>query len=1828
MELSYTVVLVLGFCHAVGAIPSFDKTDETNIRQQLSQAKEVDGNLPTVNQRPKSLGFLRCTDGNLPTKVTTTDTSFVTVNAFKNVFLKPLDYEEIVKDQDTQNNKKIKFQCTSSTGAAEVTMTLVVVDVNDNAPLFQRSNATYSVEINEFLDEKQIIYNRNSPNPILVTDADGTDNNRVEAECLRMRLDSGQILSCDGYFKVEAQPDGFGRYYFTIAAEKLDYSGEKSFTLEIRAVNKPLGNDTAQGTLFSTTQNVAINIRDVQNLPPLIDKDALSFEMLENLTVGSQLVGYIGAFDQDIGDPHAIRFVLERPFSDNPRDYYAFDHNKFALGDVILDGIMYKVPLLLNNSVDREEIIGRTKTLYLGIKAIEYDLQNRPDRNTGTASDTVSINILDVNDQMPQFSGPTYDVEVTELSDFEADANPENYRQISNNVEIEVTDTDSSDYNKFTVSIVSGNQLGNFKLDDTAGSEQAIFNIYAKQKILDYEKDPKQYVLELVAVDTNNPSFRTSATVSISIININDHSPEFNQAVALFNVKENATVNTPIGSVIATDKDDDNFGIISRYQITGDDTPTFRIDNQGRITLQGSLDYEIRDAYYFTVRAYDTGNLEGSINVNVQVDNVFDIALRFLATYSATLEEDKLDLTPSIIVQAESRETDAPPVQYFVAEVTPSTVPQNSFSIGSSSGELSVVNYVSYDDTSDSEPGIVRVKIGATSGGLTSYTTVVVEIINVNNYAPEFQPVVADNTYYTSINESAAKGVDVYALTVRDLDGPNNENGQVTFQLQSGANDDFFITADTGIIKVSESSNLDADGDNRPYTIVIVARDKGLPPLSATATVIVTLLDTNDEIPEFKDPLYRFRIKADDPPGTLIGQVTATDVDSTSKLDYSIDYTTVEFLKQTGPIQVPIDATEVIKIDPEDGQLRVAGNINRELYNRINLYVRVRDLNADKNLRVDQTTTAFVIVFIYAPTDPRIYFTNDQWTRDSPFINVTFTESRSINYQIVALRATDPSIPETVQIYRKKEGSDPDDYFEVRDASVFVKKPLDYEELPPGNKELSVTVVALSRDLTKNTTATVNVKVLDLNDNAPVFEVPVGGFNFSVAEDMKAPHVVGRIKATDRDSSSYGEVEYSISGDQTNFGIYMERSGNENIGVIFVAENADLDYETNKLYNLVVVATDNPGGTNTVRFATNIDVVIDIEDRNDMSPVFDEEVYNITIIGTKEVNEEVFFIKATDGDAGVNGLVTYSIVNATNDGRRYFSIKTDDQSSDRPGEFLRIGQLYVISSLKNLPDRSVYMLTVAAQDMGSPVTPPGLCKVFITVSKGVQDLKPKWAEDLPARVKISENEPPNTSVATLTAYPADVTSSIIYTFVGAGDALRDYDSFTINPNNGEIKTKVALDYEEQIIYSLLILGTDSENDTLTNQYLLIVEVLDVDDNQPSFVDCPGKQYSVPEMTNVDEELPPPVNVYRAEACDLDSAPLNQVKYSWFINNDYCPDNTEIFSLNQNNGQIYTKDKLDRERLAEYMLCIEASRPNVPNTEKSLNALNNTNKLLFVKVNVKDVNDEGPRFDKPSVKTVILQYPEVNVGVAEATDSDLPPNNGIRYLIDNIDFTKNGKTQNAPTAFRINANDGTVVIDVNDYTDYVGGYFDINIKAEDYNNANVPYDHQLLRVYVTDRSNRIRVVFNKPADAVVNKAANDMINELNALYEDSGMFYEIETISYHVISNNADPSFDKTDVCIVVVEDDQVLSSASAAKRLTDVQNIRGILNKYGAVDPGSCDPAVSVYPVGWESYWWVLVAFAIFIFVCCLILILLICVLYRQYKQYMDSRKTYLVPGN
>lgn len=128
--------------------------------------------------------------------------------------------------------------------------------------------------------------------------------------------------------------------------------------------------------------------------------------------------------------------------------------------------------------------------------------------------------------------------------------------------------------------------------------------------------------------------------------------------------------------------------------------------------------------------------------------------------------------------------------------------------------------------------------------------------------------------------------------------------------------------------------------------------------------------------------------------------------------------------------------------------------------------------------------------------------------------------------------------------------------------------------------------------------ARVNVKLLDVNDNSPVFDSP--SYKLEVAEGAPPGTVVGEVSATDRDYGIYGELEYSLTGFGSNaFGT------DRNTGGIFVV--GDLDYETQKSYSLTLVAKDGGGRHSSTS------VFVDILDVNDNAPAFEAAEYSRTI---------------------------------------------------------------------------------------------------------------------------------------------------------------------------------------------------------------------------------------------------------------------------------------------------------------------------------------------------------------------------------------------------------------------------------------------------------------------------------------------------------------------------------------------------------------------------------------------------------------------------------------
>lgn len=170
------------------------------------------------------------------------------------------------------------------------------------------------------------------------------------------------------------------------------------------------------------------------------------------------------------------------------------------------------------------------------------------------------------------------------------------------------------------------------------------------------------------------------------------------------------------------------------------------------------------------------------------------------------------------------------------------------------------------------------------------------------------------------------------------------------------------------------------------------------------------------------------------------------------------------------------------------------------------------------------------------------------------------------------------------------------------------------------------------------------VNVINLNDNSPVFS----SSHYDVAVNENSPkgsHVV-TVSAKDLDSEDYGKVTYSLTGENSeNFIISSDT------GEIIVGNEEFLDHEVLNETTIQVVATD--GAPEDIRRSASVPIRIQILDINDNKPIFNQSVYNASVVENVRSNPPVPILQvhASDNDAGINGNIHYKILSGNENGK-------------------------------------------------------------------------------------------------------------------------------------------------------------------------------------------------------------------------------------------------------------------------------------------------------------------------------------------------------------------------------------------------------------------------------------------------------------------------------------------------------------------------------------------------------------------------------------------------
>lgn len=474
----------------------------------------------------------------------------------------------------------------------------------------------------------------------------------------------------------------------------------------------------------------------------------------------------------------------------------------------------------------------------------------------------VDVKVLDENDNAPTFPMQVMSIEF-----------PENTPRDVKRTLHPARDLDLDIFNTQRYNIVSGNVNNAFRLSSHRERDGVLYLDLQINGFLDRETTPS-YSLVIEALDGGTPPLRGEMTVNITIQDVNDNQPIFNQSRYFATVPENATVGTSVLQVFATDNDfGDNGQIeytINRRQSDRDNM--FRIDpSSGLIIVNKPLDFETKELHELVIMAKDHGlqPLETTAFVSIRVTDVNDNQ----PTINVIFLSD--DATPKISESAQPGE--------FVARISvndPDSKTEYSninVTLNGGNGRFGLTTrdniiylvIVSLPLDRELQPNYTLNVVATDTGNppLHASRTINLMVTDINDNAPEFE----QEIYEANVMEVSDPGTSVLQVLAADKDEGNNS--AITYSLVDNTQTHsswFQIDSRSGL--VTTRAHVDCETDPVPQ-LTVVATDNGFPPLSSSATVLVTIHDVNDNEPIFDQSFYNVSVAENESSGRCILKV-------------------------------------------------------------------------------------------------------------------------------------------------------------------------------------------------------------------------------------------------------------------------------------------------------------------------------------------------------------------------------------------------------------------------------------------------------------------------------------------------------------------------------------------------------------------------------------------------------------------------------------------------------------------------------------------------------------------------------------------------------------------------------------------------------------------------------------------------------------------------------------------------------------------------------------------------------------------------------------------
>ena len=990
-------------------------------------------------------------------------------------------------------------------------------------------------------------------------------------------------------------------------------------------------------------------------------------------------------------------------------------------------------------------------------------------------------------------------------------------------------------------------------------------------------------------------------SLNIVVIDQNDVRPMFEPTEYVGIIEENAENNTVVVNVTIVDEDIGPNAEIELYL----DSPThspFGVHVQqvnypytyGEVFVQNS-DLLMPRLYSFGIIASDRGTsrLTGTGSIYITVEHSPPEFLSFtLNPYIFELIESASVGTTVGNVSIEQ------PITPALDTLVYSIMGGNEggfFGINGSSGVISNQRPINRETHPQFNLTIVA-RVVSEPMLAPTMTTVVINIDDVNDNVPIFSTGSYSVTYLTSDLSTSFSLINV---VVMDVDVGSNAALVLSLEDTSLSSDsrNFNITPDG---RIFNTTSLNATR----YIFNVIAQDMGNPPLSSSASISITIqLPVPGSISFIQPGGYVFNISENVPSGALVGDIELAPIP-----DHVVQF--IEFTDNTTDFQLVRTAGEV------RAQIQSLNLFDYEVRQSYIFRVEARLRNSSVLPPVNLRTSVIVIVMVIDANDNRPVFVN------FPTI-LAYLENRTREEMVHDFSATDADSGMNSVIEYEILNQDIQNKFRIDSATgeLFVSASVDREE----RQTYRIIIQATDRGTPRmSVQSTTTFTLLDINDNIPRM---TNGFSMSVRERVRPPRQLTQFVGVDPDQGNNGTFQFfAVAGgsipDLSASVVTIHTNGSVQLA-------RELDYELIQSYTFHIRIADQ--GMPLLQF-TYTNITLQVINEPDNTPQFvipgNAPIYSNTTLPRLGNGDTLAQVRAMDADPG--DIISYEIASITVEGNNgmqpAFSI---DPST---------GRIYH-SGVWNLIPEANFTINVMAYDNSQFNLSIGAQVRIMVLPEQLQFSQTNYT------VQLSEDATVSSEVFRVPLQPLSASSQVRY-LINVDQPVGQNRVFSID-GQGQLEAIIRLaqgiDRERVENYTLTITAQRAGESDITAT--VFINVTDVNDNPPQFLDPPNSVIFVSESTTSQ------VIVSKVNATDADRGENSHLQYRFRSSGTGFP-----FRIDLNTGDIVVSGNIDYEETTSYTVTVDVS-------DSGTNPGRLSSFQVYM-IQIVNENDNNPQFSAP------------------------------------------------------------------------------------------------------------------------------------------------------------------------------------------------------------------------------------------------------------------------